>query len=95
MGNIVAGSALKKGMQVVNYALLNAAVPAMSYDTDPTLYQSGAFWKSSTPDGDPDAGTKALGYGGQLQGVSGNLINFFLTRDFATTTLSEGSGINY
>jgi len=95
MGNIVAGSALKKGMQVVNYALLNAAVPAMSYDTDPTLYQSGAFWKSPTPDGDPDAGTKALGYGGQLQGVSGNLINFFLTRDFATTTLWEGNNFTF
>lgn len=91
MGNIVAGSALKKGMQVVNYALLNAAVPAMCYDTNTTLYQSGAFWKSPTPDNDSDEGTRALGYSGQLQAVSGNLVNFFLPGDFATTTLWEGN----
>ncbi len=34
MGNIVAGSALRDGLQVDNYALLNAAVPAACYDED-------------------------------------------------------------
>ena len=91
MGNIVAGSALQKGMQVVNYALLNAAVPAMCYDTRTSLYQSGALWKLPTPDDDSDPGTRALGYGGQLQSVPSNLVNFYLPRDFATTTAWEAN----
>ncbi len=91
MGNIVAGSALKKGMSIANYNLMNAAVPAMCYDTSPALHQTGLSWKTPTPDGDADAGTRALGYGGQLQGVSGKLTNFYLTQDFATTTAWEAN----
>jgi hypothetical protein len=95
MGNIVAGSALQKGMVIQNYALLNAAVPAMCYDTSTSLYQSGALWKSTTPDGDTDAGTRALGYGGKLASVPGNLINFYLPQDLATTTLWESNNFSF
>jgi pimeloyl-ACP methyl ester carboxylesterase len=81
MGGIVGGSALQKGMSVDNYVLLNAAVPAECFDTNSALNQ----WNYTTPDGDTDPGTKALGYIGQLSTVSGNLVNFYLTQDSATT----------
>lgn len=81
MGNIVTGSALRKGMSVVNYVLLNAAVPAMCYDESTSLHQ----WNYVTPNDDPDNGTKDMAYLGKLKTLNPNVINFFLTRDFATT----------
>lgn len=81
MGGVVGGSALQKGMSLVNYVLLNAAIPAECFDTNSALNQ----WSYTTPDGDADPGTKALGYIGQLSSVSGNLVNFYLTQDRATT----------
>ena len=81
MGGIVGSSALQKGMSLDNYVLLNAAIPAECFDTNPELNQ----WSYTTPDGDTDPGTKALGYIGQLSSVSGNLVNFYLTNDSATT----------
>jgi pimeloyl-ACP methyl ester carboxylesterase len=96
MGNIVAGSALKEGMNVVNYALLQAAVPAACYDSSATLTQApgpGVFgltyWDTPTPDDDVDPLTSALGYRGRLQSVGANLVNFFLPDDSATTTAWE------
>jgi hypothetical protein len=86
MGNIVAGSALKKGMAVQNYALLNAAVPALCYDQNAPIR-----WNYTTPDDDPDPLTKALAYLNQLSNVGGTLINFHLENDFATTTAWESN----
>jgi pimeloyl-ACP methyl ester carboxylesterase len=80
MGNIVAGSALQKGMSMANYALLNAAVPAACYDDSSTLDQG---WGYTTPHYDPDAGTQNLSYRYKLNSVSGNLINFYLPDDDA------------
>jgi hypothetical protein len=82
MGNIVAGSAFKLGMSVTNYALLNAAVPAMCYDDNPAIRQ--ADWNFVTPNDDPDPGTKALAYIGQLKTINANVVNFFLEADSAT-----------
>lgn len=81
MGNIVAGSALEKGASVANYALLNAAVPAICYDTSGNVFQAG--WGYVTPNDDFDSATVALSYQGRLSNVSGNLINFFLPADSA------------
>ena len=39
MGNFVAGEALRNGMSVLNYVMLNAAVPALCYDDNPNLRQ--------------------------------------------------------
>lgn len=58
MGNVVAGEALRLGATVANYAMLNAAVPAMCYDPNPALEQ----WNYTTPNDDPDLGTRALAY---------------------------------
>ncbi len=81
MGNIVAGSALENGASVANYALLNAAVPAICYDTTGNVVQTS--WRYVTPNDDPDPATVALSYQGRLAGVSGNLVNFFLPADSA------------
>jgi len=93
MGNIVVGSALQQGMIVANYALLQAAVPACCYDVRPVLNQAPRFgslyWKSPTPDNDSDPVTRALAYRGHLRNVGGNLVNFFLPDDEATTTAWE------
>lgn len=80
MGNVVAGSALKKGMSLTNYALLNGAVSAGCYDDRDILNQQ---WGYSTPFYDPDLGTQNLSHRNQLAGVNGNLINFFLPADDA------------
>jgi pimeloyl-ACP methyl ester carboxylesterase len=83
MGNIVAGSALQRGMSVTNYALLNAAVPAMCYDESTNLRQPS--WTYMTPNDDTDPGTKALAYTGQLKTLNTNVVNFFLSDDRATS----------
>ena len=99
MGNIVASEALRLGMAVNNYALMQAAVPAACYDADearirrtsqethtagPLIYQ---MWDSPTPDEDDDASTQALAYRGTFQGIStnANLISFYLSEDYATS----------
>lgn len=92
MGNIVASEALRLGMQIDNYALLQAAVPAACYDDDEgrirqTLqYNHDIFtmWDNDTPDDDADPNTRALAYRGRFKGVTGNLTNFFLPDDYAT-----------
>ena len=80
MGNIVAGSALQKGMSMANYALLNAAVPAACYDDSSTLDQG---WGYTTPHYDPDTATQQLSYRYKLNAVNGRLINFYLPDDDA------------
>jgi hypothetical protein len=100
MGNIVTGSALLAGMNVANYALLHAAVPAACYDDDEQRIKQGlpythhfglggifqvTVWDNLTPDDDPDLATRALAYRGRLQGVSANLTSFYLPDDQATS----------
>jgi hypothetical protein len=94
MGNIVAGAALLNGMQVNNYALLHAAVPASCYDENSQLQQSPTsrtyaignvpLWNTRTPDDDEGSITRGLAYRGRLRTVSGNLVNFYLDNDRAT-----------
>ncbi len=69
MGNVIAGEALRNGMMVRRYALCNAAVPSMAYDSsqilqmDPTTLQTwNKIWPPleepillHTPDTDPSA----------------------------------------
>ena len=87
MGNIVAGAALKNGMSVANYIMLNAAVPAMCYDESASLRQLN--WNYTTPNTDPDAGTRSLAYIGKFGTLNTNVVNFFLNNDSATRTLWE------
>jgi esterase/lipase superfamily enzyme len=82
MGNVVVSSALREGMQVENYALLNAAIPAMCYDGREALYE----FDRETPDGDADLVTKALGFKEKMSQTNGaRLINFYLSNDSALT----------
>lgn len=80
MGNIVAGSALLKGMSVSNYAMIDAAVPASCFDPNTALQQSSY---GNSPDNDTDSPTQALAYKNRLASVSPTLINFYLTSDDA------------
>lgn len=96
MGNVVVGDALQQGMTIDNYALLQAAIPAACYDTSTSLPPASTtvtagllgnvhLWDVSTPDDDPDSTTQNLAYRGRLQNVRGNLINFYLPDDYATS----------
>lgn len=87
MGNIVVGSALREGMQVENYALLNAAVPAMCYDSNEGLYEFAMV----TPDGDIDPITNALGFKEKISddNVRRSMVNFYLANDSALTGLVD------
>ena len=99
MGNIVGGSALREGLAVRNYALLNAAVPATCYDGRSVLYQAPSstpvpvagwivniqLWNFPTIGDDLVTSVRALGYKERLKTVSGNLINFYLQDDEATS----------
>ncbi|MCX6937920.1 MAG: alpha/beta hydrolase, partial [Verrucomicrobia bacterium] len=83
LGNGVVGSALKAGMTVNNYIMMQAAFSAKSYNASlPTLprFQAAESLKA-TPDLAADRG-----YGGYLQGVQANIINMFNPVDFALAT---------
>ena len=43
------------------------------------------MWDELTPDDDEDPAVRAVAYRGQLKNVGGNLINFFLPEDYATS----------
>ena len=94
MGNIVAGSALRQGLAVQNYALLQAAVPASCYDDTQNIKETRQYtlkitglpdptmWDVNiTPDHDYDP----LAYRGQFKYVSGTLTNFYQEKDSATS----------
>ncbi len=80
MGNVVACSALKKGMSLTNYALLNGAISAGCFDDRAILDQG---WGYTTPFDDDDPTIRNLSHRNQLAGVGGNLVNFFLPADDA------------
>jgi hypothetical protein len=86
MGNIVTGSALKRGMTVNNYMLMQAAVPSGCYDDRVNDY--GRFINEEdtrpTPDTDVQKGYRLL-----LQPVSNNVgkfTSFFNIDDYALAT---------
>jgi len=77
-GNIVMEETLKQGMVIDSYVLMQAAVPASSYDNgaplDPQLVFADGV--QHTPDS-----AQNLGYRGYLQNVQGKLVNFFNPAD--------------
>ena len=78
MGNVVAGSALREGMQVTRYAMCNAAIAAMAYD------QNIVDFNYETPDTDSDQTTRStFGLGNKLNPSGTELINFGLPADYA------------
>ena len=102
MGNIVVGEAMRLGMQVNNYALMQPAVPAACYDEREVLKQTDTYdrsflgvgvtmWDEASPDEDPDTATRNMSYRGMLKdiGQNGNLILFYLPNDAATSNAWE------
>src|SRR6202011_4545962 len=96
MGNVVGGSALRAGLTVNNYALLQGAIPAGCYDERADLQQPPAkryyfplgnidLWNKRSPDQDDDVVTRSLSYRGQLRNVNTNVVNFYLEPDRATS----------
>jgi hypothetical protein len=87
MGNVVVSSAIQEGMHVENYALLNAAVPAMCYDGSKVLFE----FDRETPDGDTDPITRDRGFKEKtLNTNNARLINFYLENDFALSDENLG-----
>jgi pimeloyl-ACP methyl ester carboxylesterase len=83
MGNVVAGSALKAGLLLNNYALMQAAIPAGCYNSDVSINNYARFVNAEVNDPTPDLANPDKGYRGHLTGVTGNLINFYNINDFA------------
>ncbi len=91
MGNVVAGSAFRKGMQgVSHYALLNAAMASQSYD--PNLVD---LPMRQTPDTDSEPSVQLkFGLSGKFSGITSSVTNFYLEDDFATTIWSYNHTFN-
>ena len=87
MGNVVAGSALKSGMSISNYAMMQAAIPAGCYDASAGVNNYERFTNAEVLNPTPDDASD-LGCRGYLAGVSGRLVNFYNVDDF---TLTDGT----
>jgi hypothetical protein len=87
MGNVVVGSALKQGLMVTNYVLMQAAVPAGCYDVSENMNNYQDFLDAETETKTPDWEGN-LGYRGYLAEVTNTvtkLINFYNPVDYALT----------
>jgi|GEM_PF-5040968 len=83
MGNVVAGVALRNGMQVTRYAACNAAMAAMAYD--PTIVDHSDWITPDSPDPDSDSSTReTFGLAGKFGARYTTIINFALHDDSAT-----------
>lgn len=87
MGNVVCGEALRQGMQVRNYLLMEAAVPVSCYDSNASplarLVNRDAQYPTPDYHVDPITNEKSLGYRGYLQNVTGTFTNFHNPDDWA------------
>ncbi len=90
-GNTVASEAVKQGLQINNFVLMQGAIPASCYDVNapplPILVTEDAKPGHATP-----LNASQGGYRGYFQNVAGNLINYFNAVDFALEhgTIPEG-----
>ena len=90
MGNIVCGEALRQGLQVRNYLLMEAAIPMSCYvpDADRLARLEDQDRDHPTPDyhRNPTTNETTLGYRGYISNVAANLINFYNEVDWALAT---------
>jgi hypothetical protein len=90
MGNVVCGEALRQGMRIRNYVLMEAAIPMSCYD--PNAQQLARLVnkdaQSPTPDHhlDPLTNERTFGYRGYLENVSGTFTNCYNPDDWALST---------
>jgi hypothetical protein len=96
MGNVIAGAALRSGMEIINYAMCNAAMSAMAYD--PTITHPDCL-SYETPDTTLDPAISE-GYGlankfnlkGMPEGLKmPRIFNFGLPNDDALGTWSANN----
>jgi hypothetical protein len=87
LGNGVVGSALKSGMAVNNYLMMQAAFSAKAYNGG--LPAEGRFGVADAQEPTPDSFAEK-GYAGYLHGVQANIINMFNVSDFALATGTAG-----
>ena len=85
LGNVVVSSALKRGMSISNYLLMQAAIPAGCYDTNNTLNSYPRFVAAEVNNPSPD-GAGSLGYLGYLMDLNVNMINMYNPVDYALTS---------
>ena len=83
LGNGVVGSALKSGMAVHNYIMMQAAFSAKAYNA--SLASAQRFQDAEVQRPTPDLAADR-GYGGYFAGVQANVINMFNEVDFALAT---------
>ena len=90
MGNVVCGEALRQGMRVRNYLMMEAAIPMSCYDANAPQLARLVDKDSEYPTPDyhvtPGSNEASLGYRGYLQSISGTLTNFFNPDDWALAT---------
>ena len=79
-GNVVASEAVKQGAPFDNYILSQGAIPAQCYDTSVSFQQKFLTAEAGTP---TPLNTTNGGYHGYFANVTGNLINFYNTNDYA------------
>jgi alpha-tubulin suppressor-like RCC1 family protein len=90
MGNVVCGEALRQGLQVRNYILMEAAIPMSCYapDADRLPRLEDQDRDHPTPDyhRNPTTNEVTLGYRGYISSVAANLVNFYNEQDWALAT---------
>jgi alpha-tubulin suppressor-like RCC1 family protein len=90
MGNIVCGEALRQGLQVRNYVLMEAAIPMSCYMSDatrsPRLEDRERDYPTPDYHRNPTTNELILGYRGYLSSVSANMVNFYNVDDWALAT---------
>lgn len=84
MGNIVTGEAMQEGMQIRNYIMMQAAVPASCYDPNAATLARLVDKDAQVPT--PDLHDPTLGYRGYLQSISGTITRYYNPFDYALAT---------
>jgi pimeloyl-ACP methyl ester carboxylesterase len=90
MGNVLCGEALRQGLHVRNYLLMEAAIPMSCYapDADRLPRLEDQERDHPTPDYhlNPTTNESTLGYRGYISTFTANIINFYNEADWALAT---------
>src|SRR6185295_3943765 len=88
--NVVCGEALRQGLEVRNYVLMEAAIPISCYAPDaerlPRLEDRDRDFPTPDYHRNPTTNELTLGYRGYLPTVNANLVNFYNQDDWALAT---------
>ncbi|MEY2512496.1 MAG: large repetitive protein [Verrucomicrobiota bacterium] len=87
MGNVVCGEALRQGLGIRNYLLMEAAIPMSCYVADaqrlPRLESVDSGYPTPDYHLNPTTNESTRGYRGYISNVTANLINFYNEADWA------------